>query len=78
MKVLDLRFKEPGCTGHPVIRLSNKLREINESEIIIRFNVDDIPLKAFELLISKYGYKINDVKDFNAYVEVRIVKSQNP
>lgn len=75
MKVIDLRFKEPGCTGHPVVRLNNRLRELNEDKALIRFNLEDIPLKALELLIGKHGYKVNEVRNINDYVEVIIIKN---
>ncbi len=75
MKVIDLRFKEPGCTGHPVVRLNNRLRELNEDRVLIRFNLEDIPLKALELLIGRYGYRVDEVRNVNDYVEVVAIKA---
>jgi len=75
LKVIDLRFKEPGCTGHPVVRLNNRLRELNEDRVLIRFNLEDIPLKALELLIGRYGYRVDEVRNVNDYVEVVAIKA---
>lgn len=74
IKTIDIRYREPGCTSHPVILLNNFLKELKEPEALIKLNIDDIPLKVLEVLVDRYGYKISGVKEELGYAEVIISK----
>ena len=59
--IIDLTKREPGCVGHPVMRLNRKLREAQKyGEVRIIFNVDDLPIDAAEILVRRHGFKVED------------------
>ena len=59
--IIDLTKREPGCIGHPVMRLNRKLREARGyDEVKIIFNVDDLPIDAAEILVRRHGFKVKD------------------
>ncbi len=72
MVVIDLRFKEPGCGGHPVTKLNRVLKEFNGSEAVILINPEDIPVKVLEVLIDRHGFKVASVEEDLGYVKVFI------
>lgn len=74
VRIIDIRYREPGCTNHPVILLNNFLKELKEPEALIRLNTEDIPLKVLEVLVDRYGYRISGVKEELGYAEVVISK----
>ncbi len=64
--VIDLSKYEPGCTGHPLMRLNRKLREAKKYDSIkIIFNLEDLPFDAAEILLKRNGFEIKtkEVKD---------------
>jgi len=70
--VIDLRVREPGCTGHPIVRLNTLLREVKGKgrDIRVIVNPEDIPFKALKLTLKKHGYEIISVKEKESYLEV--------
>jgi len=74
VRVVNLTYREPGCTGHPIIRLNNVLKSLKESEVLLMVNPDDIPVKVIELFVSRYGYRVSEVSGRGDYLEVRIVR----
>ncbi len=74
VKVIDVRYREPGCTSHPVILLNDFMKNLKEPKALIRFNTEDIPIKALELLIERYGYRISAKREELGYTEVLISK----
>ncbi len=75
IKIIDLRYREPGCTSHPAILLNNFLRELKEPEALIRVTTEDIPVKVLEVFVDRYGYKVSAVRELLGYVEVLISKA---
>ncbi|MEM0453238.1 MAG: hypothetical protein QXO98_01065 [Sulfolobales archaeon] len=75
IKSIDLRYREPGCTSHPVVLLNNFLKSLNEAEALIKVSTDDIPLKVLEVFVDRYGFKISAKKEELGYVEVLITKA---
>lgn len=75
MKIVDLRHKEPGCTGHPIIRFSSILRNLKESEVLLIVNPEDIPIKVVELVVGKHGYKVVSInKKEEKYAEIKLIR----
>lgn len=72
MVVIDLRFREPGCSSHPVTKLSRVLKEFKGSEAVILVNPEDIPVKVLEVLIDRHGFKVVSVEEDLGYVKVFI------
>ncbi len=59
--IIDLTKREPGCVGHPVMRLNMRLREAQGyDEVKIIFNVDDIPVDAVEILVRRHGFFVKN------------------
>ncbi|MCS7108658.1 MAG: hypothetical protein RMH77_02145 [Sulfolobales archaeon] len=75
IKVIDLRYREPGCTSHPAVLLNNFLKNLTESEALIRVSTEDIPIKVLEVFVDRYGFRISAKKEELGYVEVLISKA---
>ena len=63
MEIIDLTVRKPGCTGHPIVRLNAVLRDMRKKRKSIKviINTEDIPLRALELSLKRYKYKIKRV-----------------
>jgi hypothetical protein len=72
--IIDLRFREPGCGGHPVTKLNRVLKELKDSEAVILVNPEDIPVKVLEVLIDRHGFRVASVEENLGYVKVFIRK----
>lgn len=70
-RVIDLRERKPGCTGHPVVRLNLELKKIKKENLIkIIAKKDDIPKKALELALKRYGFVSEKVIENESEIEI--------
>ncbi len=69
--LIDLRERKPGCTGHPVVRLNLELKKAkNQKTVKIVAKKDDLPRRALELTLKRYGFKLTDVKEDEDRIEI--------
>ncbi|MEM2025392.1 MAG: hypothetical protein QXW94_03795 [Desulfurococcaceae archaeon] len=65
---IDLREAKNSCKEHPIALLNALASEASKrgvSELKIYFNIDVLPSRILELLISKYGYKVVEISHIN-------------
>ena len=59
--VIDLTRRDPGCAGHPLMRLNRLLKEIKEAvEVVIIFNSEELPIDALLIILKRHGLKMKD------------------
>ena len=72
---IDLTKREPGCVGHPIIRLNRKLRNLSTGgRVEIIFDPSDIPEDAIAIIIRKRNMKIEEKMSKNGLCIIRCVK----
>ncbi|MEM4487903.1 MAG: hypothetical protein QXK88_03750 [Desulfurococcaceae archaeon] len=65
---IDLREAKNSCKEHPIALLNSLASEASNrgvSELKIYFNIETVPFRILELLISRYGYKVVEISHIN-------------
>ncbi len=74
MKTYDFRYRDSGCTTHPVVKLVNLLKSTSENVIEVYVLKDDIPIQVLRLFAQMSGFSIKEVEDGGEWIRVIMEK----
>jgi len=74
MKTYDFRYREPGCTTHPIVKLVNLLKNTDENVIEIYVFKEDIPLPVLRLFANTNGFSIKEVEESDEWIRAVLEK----
>jgi len=74
---VDLRTQPKGCTGHPLVRLKNILKDLNEEDKVkVTTDENIIPLTAIRLIAKKAGFEVKVISEKPPHYELILEKSK--